>query len=482
MNTVDPKAPSQDFLRLVSRDFAREHLVLSQGRRDGTEQLAVASSTSPAVVFNVGVRLGVPVATDLVDGEQVAQAIDEVYGKYAEEGGLDVPVDFDHAEQIDELLSEAERDLLSTQGKGPIVQLVDAALFEALGRNASDLHIQPLADRALLRCRVDGALHALREVPRGLAAALISRVKVMGRMDIAERRVAQDGRASVRIGDRPIDLRISTFPTNYGERAVLRLLDNSRRLYDFDALGMPPELAERYLQCASRANGIVLVTGPTGSGKTTTLYSTLRAVASDDRNVMTVEDPIEYDLSTVGLTVSQAQVNSKKGVTFATGLRHILRQDPDVVLVGEIRDAETARIAIQSSLTGHLVFSTLHTNDAPSAVIRLIDLGVEPYLVSSSLSAVLAQRLVRVLHEECGGQGCETCFDTGLFGRTGLFELMVVDEPIREVIARRGTLADMRAAARAAGMRSLRDEGERLVEAGRSTLAEVERVVQGAAS
>ncbi len=343
------------------------------------------------------------------------------------------------------------------------------------------MHVQPLDDRTLVRYRLDGVLHTARELPRTSTASVVSRIKVMGRMDIAERRIPQDGRATVTIGTRPVDLRISTLPTSYGERAVLRLLDNSQQLCDFDQIGMPPEVATPFLERAQRTNGIILVTGPTGSGKTTTLYSTLRRIGSAQINIMTIEDPIEYELSTTGLAVSQSQINPRKGVTFANGLRHILRQDPDVVMVGEIRDAETARMAIQASLTGHLVFSTLHTNDAASAVTRLVDLGIEAYLVSASLSAVLAQRLVRLIHDQCQGQGCEDCLDTGFRGRTGLFELMVIDEPTRELISRGAALADLRTAAQASGLRTLREEGQRLVAAGRTTRTEAHRVVEGAA-
>lgn len=310
----------------------------------------------------------------------------------------------------------------------------------------------------------------------------MSRIKVMGQMDIAEHRVAQDGRASVTIGEgRSIDLRISTFPTSHGERAVLRLLDNSQPLFsDFLALRMPQDTTEKYLAAANRASGIVLVTGPTGSGKTTTLYATLKAIATSDLNVMTIEDPIEYELSHDGLTISQSQVNAKKGVTFSSGLRHILRQDPDVILVGEIRDAETAKMAIQSSLTGHLVFATLHTNDAPSALTRLFDLGVEPYLVSSSISAVLAQRLVRRVHPPCRGQGCELCFGAGLLGRTGVFELMVLDERIQSLVAKGVDVLDIRKAAREQGMRTLREAAARLVADGITRASEVARVLDGA--
>ncbi len=485
---IDPAFASEAFVQAVPRDFARRHLIISQsnGCSGDVERLAIAATTDPAVVFNIGVLLGVPIDAFIADGEAIARIVDEVYAAaadYANEPSADEAADAIEVgeNEIDRLLDEADRDLLSTQGKGPIVKLVDALLFEALGRRASDVHIQPLDDRTLVRYRFDGVLHTVHELPRKITSAVISRIKVMGRMDIAERRIPQDGRATVTIAERPIDLRISTLPTSYGERAVLRLLDNTHQLCDFERLGMPEQVAESFLERAQRANGIILVTGPTGSGKTTTLYSTLRRIGSPGINVMTIEDPIEYELATVGMAISQSQVNPKKGVTFATGLRHILRQDPDVVMVGEIRDAETARIAIQSSLTGHLVFSTLHTNDAASAAIRLIDLGVEPYLAGASLSAVLAQRLVRLKHQACDGQGCDDCLDTGFLGRTGLFELMTIDDSIRDLISHGAALTQLRTAAAESGLRTLRDEGHRLVHAKLTTATEVQRVVEGAA-
>lgn len=483
---LQPKLVSDRFRSCIPRDFAREHLILSQGVADNAEQLAVAESTNPAAIFNVGSILQCPVRTAIHAGETIAQAIDEAYGTSRQSDLNNGEQSSEQALQVDELLAAADRDLLSTQGKGPVVKLVDALLFEALSRGASDVHVQPLADRTLVRYRLDGVLHTVRELPRSrvgeLTAAVISRIKIMGKMDIAERRIPQDGRASVNIGKRAIDLRISTLPTSYGERAVIRLLDNTNHLCDFSRIGMPPEVAERYLERAQRANGMILLTGPTGSGKTTTLYSTLRHIGSSELNIMTIEDPIEYELSSpeVGLTISQAQVNSRKGVTFATGLRHILRQDPDVVMVGEIRDGETARVAIQSSLTGHLVFSTLHTNDAASAVTRIVDLGIESYLVSASLSAVMAQRLVRKFHRSCNGSGCEGCFKTGFQGRTGLFELLTVNETIRELISGGAPLTDIRQAARASGMRTLAEDGRRLVDLGVTCEMEVHRVVQGA--
>jgi general secretion pathway protein E len=545
-NGVAAGAPSREFLDLIPRDFARQHLILSAGRTGDTEDLLVSASSSAAAIFNTGVRLGVPVRTTVADAETIARRIDEEYGRGRvgradgeERADPTGSSEFEGSglgsadRDVDRLLAQADRDLLSTSGKAPVVKLVDAILFEALSLRASDVHVQPLADRTLVRYRVDGVLHDVRELSPAISTAVVSRIKVMGRMDIAERRVPQDGRATVTIGSgggtmgssreagrgraaagRCIDLRISTLPTSYGERAVLRLLDNAtggvgggaasgsgRATLDLAALGMPEHVAPKYLNRVSRSSGIVLVTGPTGSGKTTTLYTTLRWVASrggGELNVLTIEDPIEYELSTpiahgdgingrdgMGggcVAISQAQVNTKKGVTFATGLRHILRQDPDVIMVGEIRDSETARIAIQASLTGHLVLSTLHTNDAAAAVTRLVDLGVEPYLVSASLAAVLAQRLVRTVHAspDCQGRGCPECFGSGLLGRTGVFELLLVDEPMRELIIRGATATAVRERARdlsGGQMRTLQEEAQRLVEAGITTESEVQRVI-----
>lgn len=478
-------AVSEHFLNRIPRDFARAHLIVSQGvTNDNVERLAIADTSNQFAVHNVGTRLERKIEVVVADSETIAKTIDDAYGRakslHVDGQREDASVAGDHARQIDTLLAHVDRDLLSTQGKGQIVKLVDALLFEALFRGASDVHIQPLDDRTLVRYRLDGVLHNVRELPPTVAPSVISRIKVMGRMDIAEKRVPQDGRATVTIGIRPIDLRLSTLPTSYGERAVIRLLDHAQQLADFESLGMPPEVATPYLHCAQRNNGIVLLTGPTGSGKTTTLYATLRRIGSAEVNIMTIEDPIEYDLSAsgAGLVISQSQVNLKKGITFASGLRHILRQDPDVVMVGEIRDTETAKIAIQSSLTGHLVFSTLHTNDASAAVTRLVDLGVEPYLVSASLNAVLAQRLVRHLHQSCGGTGCEECLHTGYRGRTGLFELLVINEAIRALIARDGDVQSIREAALHNGMKSLHDEAMRLVGLGVTSALEAERVVQ----
>ena len=470
---------SEEFIRAIPRDFAREHLVAVVRNDSGSEEIH-AGTDDPAVLHNVQVRLGKRMPVVRGEAAEIAQALDTAYGAASPDDASDL-ADASHAPDgdLEQLVRQAERDLLTSTGKGPVVRLVDALLFDALSRGASDLHVQPLDDRWLVRYRVDGLLLNVRELPAKLAPAVISRIKVMGRMDIAESRIPQDGRATVTIGDEPIDLRISTLPTSHGERAVLRLLDHRRELTAFSDLGMPKDVAERFIQCAKLSHGMVLLTGPTGSGKTTTLYATLKEIASPTTNVMTIEDPVEYELSTAGLLVSQTPVNEKKGVTFATGLRHILRQDPDVVMVGEIRDAETARTAVQSSLTGHLVFSTLHTNDSVSAVTRLVDLGVPRYLVAGSLSAVCAQRLVRLSHSECAAKGCEACLGTGFAGRTALFELLVLDEELTGMVTQDTPLADVRVAAQRKGLRTLLDEGKRLVERGLTTMAEVERVATG---
>lgn len=488
--------PTAEFLGLIPHEYARRHLILSAGIVGVAEKLLVADSTGPASTFNVGVRLQRPVLATTVEGEALAGAIDRTYASArpaddAQSIALEAEGS-DPAAEMAALLRDAERDLLNTRGKGPVIRLVDLILFEALQRRASDVHVQPLADRVLIRYRLDGVLHTVREMPASLASALISRVKVMGRLDVAEQRAPQDGRATVTIGGqtlRRVDLRISTLPTTYGERVVVRLLDTSRapHLQRLSALGMPPDVERPFLAQVSRSSGIVLVTGPTGSGKTTTLYTTLAWItttsshtAGCEFNIMTVEDPVEYDLATSGLAISQTQLNSRKGVTFAAGLRHILRQDPDVIMVGEVRDEETARIAVQASLTGHLVLSTLHTNDAASAVARLLDLGVEPFLVSSSLSAALAQRLVRVLHPPCGGRGCADCLSTGFRGRTGVFELFVLDEEIRREVSRRAPISTLAGLAIERGMVTLARAGERLVRAGTTTSEEVARVIEAA--
>lgn len=458
--------------------------MISCGQDGDTERVLAAPSTPRHILHNVSVRLHMKIDAETEDPEIIAQLIDGAYEATAPTteatahglGGSDLA----------SVRDDADRDLLSMATKGETSRFVDALLFEALARGASDVHIQPTANATLCRYRLDGVLVTIREIPSSVTAAIVSRIKVLADLDITEQRLAQDGRTTVRIGKksesgRAIDLRISTLPTPHGERVVIRLLDHERDegLQSFERLGMPEAVQKRYKDAAGRASGIVLVTGPTGSGKSTTLYATLRWIAGirPGVNIMTIEDPIECDLSSPSIAVSQVQVSSKKGVTFAGGLRHILRQDPDVIMIGEIRDGETARIAIQSSLTGHLVFSTMHTNDAANAVSRLVDLGVESYLVSASLSAVLAQRLVRRLHMQCEGVGCDACLGSGYRGRIGMFELLPITESIRRLIAEKAEIGLLRDGAKQLGMRTLLDEGESLFAQKLTSLIELERVL-----
>ena len=376
-----------------------------------------------------------------------------------------------------------------------MIRLVNSLLFEAVRQKASDIHLQPYEDRMVTRLRIDGVLFDAYTIPKGLQDETLSRVKVLSRMDIAEKRLPQDGRATVQVGDRLVDLRVSSIPSSYGERIVIRLLDKAARLYRLPELGMEGEIRSNFVELLGYENGLILVTGPTGSGKSTTLYAALQELNSKEKNIVTLEDPIEYQL----MGISQVQVSDKRGMTFAKGLRSVVRQDPDVIMVGEIRDAETAQMGIQASLTGHLVFSTLHTNSAASAVTRLLDLGVEPYLVASTLVGVLAQRLVRQICARCRsetalldldatrlsiphgtmiyrGEGCESCRQTGYSGRLGLFEFMIVDEPIRQLILRAATASEIEKYATAQGMRLLREHGRQRVLDGQTTPQEVYRV------
>jgi general secretion pathway protein E len=368
----------------------------------------------------------------------------------------------------------AIEDLLETSDDAPIIRMLNALLTQAARDGASDIHIEPYERHSSVRFRVDGTLREVVQPNRALHAALISRLKIMAELDIAERRMPQDGRISLRIGTRAVDVRVSTLPSAHGERAVLRLLDKSEGRLSLEALGMQGEVLSRFTRLVAQPHGMILVTGPTGSGKTTTLYAALSRLDAAHSNIMTVEDPIEYELPGVG----QTQVNARIDLTFAKALRAILRQDPDVIMIGEIRDFETAQIAIQASLTGHLVLATLHTNDATSAVTRLTDMGVEPFLLSSSLLGVLAQRLVRKLCRSCQGAGCASCGQTGYAGRSGVFELLVTDDAIRAQIHSRASEADIRAAALAGGMCLMRDDGERLVAAGLTSREELLRVTR----
>jgi general secretion pathway protein E len=391
---------------------------------------------------------------------------------------------------------EAPKDLLELTEEAPIIKLLNALMLQAVKERASDIHIEPYEKELDVRLRIDGVLHRILTPPKIIQEALISRVKIMSNLDIAEKRLPQDGRIRLLIGGRDIDIRVSVIPTSHGERAVLRLLDRKQGLLGLWEVGLDKVDEKKLEGHLQRPDGIILVTGPTGSGKTTTLYAAINRIHTEEKNIITVEDPIEYQLKGVG----QIQVNPKIGLTFASGLRSILRQDPDVIMVGEIRDLETAEIAMQASLTGHLVLSTLHTNDAPSALVRLIDMGIEPFLVASSLTIILAQRLVRLICSHCKvsykptklelsyfnqkpevlyrGEGCEKCKGRGYLGRTGIYELLIIDNEVRQMITERIDSQTIKNFAVSRGMKTLRQDGIEKVVKGITTLEEVLRVTQ----
>ncbi len=479
--------------------FARSHQLLLED--DGGElRLCLHAGSGTAAVSEVMRKYAVQHIEPLAAAVLI-QRISAAYAQGESSAAAvvsEVQSDADLSQMMQDL--PAIEDLLETSDDAPIIRMLNALLTQAARDGASDIHIEPYEQHSSVRFRVDGTLREVVQPNRALHAALISRLKIMADLDIAERRLPQDGRISLRIGTRAVDVRVSTLPSAHGERAVLRLLDKSEGRLSLEALGMQGDVLARFEHLVTQPHGIVLVTGPTGSGKTTTLYAALSRLDAGRSNIMTVEDPIEYELSGVG----QTQVNAKIELTFAKALRAILRQDPDIIMIGEIRDFETAQIAIQASLTGHLVLATLHTNDAASAVTRLTDMGVEPFLLSSSLLGVLAQRLVRKLCPHCkqrklapeapamAGQarqagtpaeafhpvGCEHCGHTGYAGRSGVFELLLTDDALRAQIHNRASEADIRAAALAGGMVLMRDDGQRLVHAGVTSREELVRVTR----
>ncbi|HSI33028.1 MAG TPA: type II secretion system ATPase GspE [Tepidisphaeraceae bacterium] len=488
--------PAADFLAAVPIALARQHKVLGLSDDDGRLTLALGDPAKLQQLPVISRFLSRSASPVLAPPDVVLAAINGAYQQRT--GQAQAAIDkLDRSQVLEEVGRLTREDLLDNASRAPVIKLVNLILFEAGKANASDVHVQPYEERLLVRTRVDGVLYDAFELPKNVQEEVISRIKVMGRMNIAEKRLPQDGRATVQIGDRVVDLRIASLPTSYGERIVIRLLEKSARLLDLAEIGMDPHTLGQFAELIRSEHGLVLVTGPTGSGKSTTLYGALRRIDSKEKNVLTLEDPIEYQLE----GISQTQISEKKGMTFASGLRSVLRQDPDVIMVGEIRDRETATMAIQSSLTGHLVFSTLHTNDAASAVTRLLDLGIEPYLVASSVVAVMAQRLVRRVCPSCSepytpdaaelaflglspeqttgmlkGRGCPACRNTGYKGRLGTFELLVLDEQTRHLIQSRATAGEIKSAAVAAGMRTLREDGLIKVLGGLTTTPELERV------
>ena len=462
--------------------FAKAHTLLLED--DGRQRVLWAAETTPASALSEVVR-----QHDVArfEHEAAATLAGRIAAAYAGGEGSAAAVigEVESGVDLSRMMQDlpAVEDLLETADDAPIIRMLNALLTQAAKDGASDIHIEPYERSSAVRFRVDGTLREVVQPNKALHAALISRLKIMAELDIAEKRLPQDGRISLRIGGRAIDVRVSTLPGVHGERAVLRLLDKGEAKFSLQGLGMAGETYRRFSRLIQQPHGIVLVTGPTGSGKTTTLYAALGQVDTSTTNVLTVEDPVEYELAGIG----QTQVNAKIDLTFAKALRAILRQDPDVIMIGEIRDHETAQIAVQASLTGHLVLATLHTNDAPSAVTRLTDMGIEPFLLSSSLLGVLAQRLVRKLCTHCRRQddegrwhpvGCEHCGHSGYKGRTGVYELMVVDDAVQALIHGRAAEADVIAAARAAGLRSMREDGERLVAQGVTSMEELVRVTR----
>jgi general secretion pathway protein E len=453
--------------------FARAHQLLLQD--DGRDLTLWQAGTSSRSAMSEVLRKFSVHEVQTLPTETLVQRISAAYAQ-GESSAATVVSEVENDADLSRIMQElpAVADLLETSDDAPIIRMLNALLTQAARDGASDIHIEPYERHSSVRFRVDGSLREVVQPNRALHAALISRLKIMAELDIAEKRLPQDGRISLRIGTRAVDVRVSTLPSAHGERAVLRLLDKSGARLTLQAVGMQGDSLRRFEELIGQPHGIILVTGPTGSGKTTTLYAALEKLDAASSNIMTVEDPIEYELPGIG----QTQVNARIDLTFAKALRAILRQDPDIIMIGEIRDFETAQIAIQASLTGHLVLATLHTNDAASAVTRLTDMGVEPFLLSSSLLGVLAQRLVRRLCPSCHGSGCADCAHSGYQGRTGVFELLVTNDRLRELIHSRASEAEVRQAALAQGMVLMRDDGERLVREGITSKEELFRVTR----
>ncbi|MBL8964721.1 MAG: type II/IV secretion system protein [Phycisphaerae bacterium] len=470
------------YYEIIPPEVARTHLCAGVESDGVAMTVATAQPLVPAVINMLEDMLDSPVRIVLSPRAAVANLVNRGYEKRQ-----DLVTEIIEEMPLDEraIASAAagvgqSNDLLQLARQTPVIRLVNMILFEALRRRASDVHVHPLENKLLIRFRVDGLLVDAFSPPISLAPAISSRLKVMTELDIANRHSPQDGHATVRIGSRKIDIRFSCIPTVFGERLVLRLLDQSSVQLSLDQIGMSKRMQAQLLDLVDHPTGILLVTGPTGSGKTTTLYAALQRIDRATRNVMTIEDPVEYHTD----GISQMQVNPKRGVTFATGLRALLRQDPDVILIGEIRDKETAQLAVQASLTGHLVLATLHTNDAPSAITRLIDIGVEPYLITSSLLAVLAQRLVRRRCSLCGGSGrqadgsrCDPCWGSGYKGRLAVYEIMRMTDRMRSLANRNADAMELVAAARDDGFLDMRTDAAEKIAAGLTDEAEVFRVL-----
>jgi len=492
------------FVDSVPVNFARNYNLVALESGDGVLKVATCSPLDPHPMDDLAAMIGTEVDAVLAPRQEITTLIARAYRHKAD--GVDEALDAVSEDgDIGSLAAEIDdsEDVLDVSNKAPIIKLVNTILFQALKLRASDVHFQPYPDRMQVRFRIDGILYDMDAIPKRVQDAIISRVKVMGKMDIAERRLPQDGRASLRIGDGEVDVRISSVPTSTGERIVMRLLDKTAKLYRLNEIGLEEKNLEMIREYLDYNHGIVLVTGPTGSGKTTTLYASMAEIDTTKKNILTIEDPVEYAIG----GISQVQVNQKKGLTFASGLRSFLRQDPDVMMVGEIRDLETAEVAIRAALTGHLVFSTVHTNDSASTITRMVDQGVESYLVASSIVLIIAQRLVRTICPHCkvvvpiddewaaklrkvdmtpdelGGEiahgpGCDECFHSGYAGRTAIYEFLPVTERIRTMVMEGASASEIKREQINEGFQTLRADGRKKIIQGVTTPDEVLRVTQ----
>jgi general secretion pathway protein E len=499
---IDIDRVDGELVRKIPINFAKQQLVLPLNQSGSDIIIAVADPLNVFALDDVRQLLGQPIRPVLAEGQAILDGINRLYDRAA--GEAEALVDDLEGTDLDTLAHELEEpeDLLDVSDEAPIIRLVNSLLFQAVKERCSDIHIEPMERDISVRFRRDGILYEILRTPKRFQASITSRVKIMGGLNIAEKRLPQDGRIRIKIAGKDIDIRLSTVPTVQGERVVMRLLDKSAVLLDLDELGMNESNLQSMNKLIRYSHGIILVTGPTGSGKTTTLYASLTKINTPEINILTVEDPVEYQLPGIG----QIHVNEKIDLTFANVLRSFLRQDPDVVMVGEIRDLPTAEIAIQASLTGHLVFSTVHTNDSAGAVTRLVDMGVEPFLVASSLVAILAQRLIRNLCPHCrletkptsdewaklglrgrlgelpdkifkpNQDGCPRCFKTGYLSRNGIYELLIVDDDIRQLILKNVDSNTIKKQAMSKGMLTLREDGAEKIIKGMTSMEEVLRV------
>ncbi len=492
-----PKVPL--VLDNISSRFIRENRIIPIELKNNVLKVILANPRDREVIEALRVASSADVLVYSGDIDVIDDYISRFYGAGSQNMNkiIEDMVDQQGFEFIEE--EEDVGHLKDLASEAPIIKLVNMVISRALESRASDIHIEPFEDELKVRYRIDGVLHDIETAPKRLQAAVVSRIKIMAKLNIAERRLPQDGRIRLRVGEKEIDLRVSTIPIIHGEGVVMRILDKESIVINLDLLGFAVDTRMAFNQLIKKPNGIVLVTGPTGSGKTTTLYGALDKINAPDKKIITVEDPVEYQLK----GVNQIQVKSQIGLDFSNTLRHIVRQDPDIIMIGEIRDLDTAEIAIQSALTGHLVFSTLHTNDAPSAITRLLDMGVENFLLSSTMRGILAQRLVRVICPDCKeedssqanreeldmlglphdttlfrGRGCERCAFTGYYGRQGIFELLVIDEEVRKMILKNADSNQTRTVARQRGMKTLLEDGVDKIRGGITTLSEVLRVTQ----